>query len=122
VQQVEHEKRDRAALGIPARTVGRGPQPPAQARKIGTAVPAEAHELAVEQHPVAAENGPDRRQLGKLLAAVPARPRAQADGTPVTAQLEAHPVELHLERPAVADGHRPGARQHRRHKARKLLS
>jgi hypothetical protein len=36
VEQVEREKRDRAALGIPARTVGRGPQPPAQARKVGT--------------------------------------------------------------------------------------
>jgi hypothetical protein len=107
---------------MPARGVGRGPQPPPQARKLGTAVRANADELAVEQHPVAVESALDRRELGELVGGVAARPRAQANGAPAAAQLETRALELHLDGPPVPTGYGPRTRQHRRHESRKVLS
>ena len=105
-----------------ARPIGRGPQPPPQTGEVQTAVSPQAHQLAVEQHPVTAESAPDRRALGKLLRTVASGPRAQAHRVPVTAPLETHPIELHLDRPAAADGYRPGTRQHRVDEPRKRFS
>jgi hypothetical protein len=55
----------------------------------------------------------DDGELWELLAAVASGPRAQAYVETVAAQLKRHAVELHLESPALADGHRSGTRQHR---------
>jgi hypothetical protein len=41
---------------------------------------------------------------------------------PVVAQLKAHPVEFHLDGPALAERHRRRARQHGGNEARKLLA
>jgi hypothetical protein len=107
---------------MPARLVGRGAQPPAEAGEVGSAVSPQADELAVEQDPVASEGALDGRELGKLLGAVAPRPRAQANGGPITAHLQTHPIELHLHGPAVADGHCPGTRKHWGDEPRKGLS
>jgi hypothetical protein len=102
--------------------VGRGAQPPPQAGEVGAAVSCQADELAVEQHPVAAERGLDERELGELPGAVAPRPRAQAHGAAVTTQLETHSVELDLEGPAIAGGHGLATRQHGSDEPGKLLS
>jgi hypothetical protein len=82
----------------------------------------QADQLAIEQHAVASECRRDGGQLWELFAAVPAGPRAQAHPVPVASQLKTHPVELHLDCPAVPDGHRTGTRQHRGDETRKLLA
>jgi hypothetical protein len=122
MEQIEREIGDWPALSVPAGLVGRGAQPPPQACEVGAAVGCQADELAVEQHPVAAERGLDGRELGELLGAVAPWPRAQAHGAPVTTQLETHPIELHLEGPAVAGGHGSGVREHGGDESGKLLS
>jgi hypothetical protein len=122
VEQIEREIGDRLALGVAAGLVGRGAQPAPETGKVGAAVGAQTDELAVEQHAVAAERALDERELWELLGAVAPRPRAQAHGGPVTAQLETHPVELDLEAPAIARGHGAGTRQHGRDEPGKVLS
>jgi hypothetical protein len=49
--------------------VGRRAQPPPETGKAGTAVGAEADELAVEQHLVSAEGALDGRELWELRCA-----------------------------------------------------
>jgi len=60
----------------------------------------QAHELAVENQPLATQPFADRGELGKLARAVAARTRADADPAPVVARLRADPVALHRTRPA----------------------
>jgi hypothetical protein len=104
-EQIECEIGDRPALRVAAGLVGRGAQPPAKAGEVGAAVSCQADELAVEQHPVAAQRALDEREFGELVGAVAPRPRAQAHSAPITTELETHPIELHLEGPAIAGGH-----------------
>src|SRR5215211_7402962 len=122
VEQVEREEGGRCSLGVAARFVARGAQPLPEAGEVRTAIGAQADELAVDQYAVATERLPDGGEFWELLGAVASRARAQTRRAPVATQLNAHSVELHLDRPAAADRHRPATRQHRGDEPRKLLS
>ena len=64
----------------------------------------------------------DTQTTWQLLCADASGPRAQAQGVPVAAQQDPHPVELHLDSPAATDGQLHSPRQHRGSETRQLLS
>ena len=89
-----------------------GDEPAAQASEVGPPRRVEAHELGIEDQPVGHRVG-QRRQLGELVGAQPAGPRANRERARVRAYLRAATVELDLHRPALIARQLTGAQQHR---------
>jgi hypothetical protein len=117
------------------RTLGTSPAPgrhagapcrPGHAAASGGCGSRDCHQVLDRRAPRRATPGGGRGRSGWTRArgtprCIPAGPRAQAHGASVAAQLETHPVELHLDGPTVAERHRRRARQHGGDEAGKLL-
>jgi len=113
VKRVEGQERRRRSGGRQSRRPPVRAKPPAEALEVGLTVGAEADQLAVQDRSPGAERVRHRFQLRELGAAVSTRARADAEDAAVPAELGAHAVELHLERPPVAARDRTRAGKHR---------
>ena len=122
MQNVEHDqiRRPDPCCNRSARSLW--PEARAQGREVGFAVGAEAHELAVEDHPCAGELLCDRGQLRELGGAVAPGTRPHARHVSVEPQLRTDPVPLDLHRPRGCARRRPRGREHRLEETRKVLT